>query len=195
MLPTNEKAVSNQIYLNLSNKLFKSSEQTYLGCQKQHLYVVSDEEIKTGDWYLDLQGRINYPILSGHEYWGLRTDYKKIIATTDSLLQYAIDKSPYPMEVYGLPQPSQSFINKFISEYNKGNIIENVLVEYYECPFYKGQLKISNKDNTITIKRVKDSWNREELVIKIKEFAEKFVANTNTAYKQKDISDWIEQNL
>ena len=75
-----------------------------------------------------------------------------------------------------LPQPSEGFLNKFVEEYNIGNIITEVLVEYVETDQvvkrFEGDegydssmttLKVNPKDNTITIKKAKDSWTREEM--------------------------------
>ena len=180
-----------------------------------NLYIISDDEIKENGthFYNPHSGQLH---ISGNH-----TDYKavnnngckKIIATTDVSL--------------GLPQPSKQFIQKFVEEYNKGNIITDVLVEYetlYDIEllvdtqdFRKGSyirgrcsskedfskakkrffelhtdgnhysiardtnkvnilyktyfkdveftdVKINPKDNTITIKKVKDSWNREEIL-------------------------------
>jgi len=38
-------------------------------------------------------------------------------------------------------------------------------------------------------------YTREEHIANIKAFAEEFVANTDTAYKQADIDKWITENL
>lgn len=71
---------------------------------------------------------------------------KKIIATTDSSLKLkehcTCSESEaiycgYP-KIEGLcqqllPQLSQSFIEKYVEEYNNGNCIEEILVEYEEC--------------------------------------------------------------
>ena len=83
---------------------------------------------------------------------------EKIIATTDISL----------VKEYNLPQPSQQFIQKYIEEYNKGNIITDVLVEYEYLlddravlPYWN--LKVNTKDNTITIKKLKETYNKEEL--------------------------------
>ncbi len=38
-------------------------------------------------------------------------------------------------------------------------------------------------------------YTKEEHIANIKAFAEEFVANTDTAYKQADIDKWITQNL
>ena len=66
-------------------------------------------------------------------------DVKKIIATTDESL-YFKDTNKNPKQYMGsyismslgenLPQPSKQFIEKYIEEYNKGEKIENILVEY-----------------------------------------------------------------
>ena len=75
------------------------------------------------------------------------------------------------------PQPSPSFVKKWIEEANKDNIITDVLVEYeyllddmgvipYWC------LKVNPKDNTITIKKVKENYTKEELA----QILEKFIS-------------------
>ena len=81
----------------------------------QHLYIISDDEIKEGDWYCSPMGIISR--YNGIEK--LPSNWRKIIATTE--------------ESSGLPQPSKQFIEKYIEEYNKGNIITDVLVEYNIC--------------------------------------------------------------
>ena len=115
---------------------------------------------------------------------------EKIIATTDISL----------VKEYNLPEPSQSFIQKYIEEYNKGNTITDVLVEYEfdneghtDNPGWHNQkLKVNSKDNTITIKKVKDSWNKEEvikLLFKCKDFLQR--------YNKESISfdKWVKENL
>lgn len=52
-----------------------------------------------------------------------------------------------------------------------------------------------DKNNYITITKLKNSWSREEHISNIKAFAKEFVANTDTAYKQADIDNWILNNL
>ena len=168
--------------------------------QLQHLYIISDDEIKEGDvvkipcgvgkvkeltWKFGndnpsyiVEDIFIYKLRYGQKEGELQInsfryeDVKKIIATTDVSL--------------GLPQPSQQFIQKYIEEYNKGNIITDVLVEYEniyidsfgttivqhekdsdsylkQCTFVNSKLKINPKDNTITIKKIKETYNKEEL--------------------------------
>ena len=118
--------------------------------------------------------------------------FKKIIATTDESL-YFKDTNKNPKQYMGsyismslgenLPQPSKQFIQKYIEEYNKGRQIIDIIVEYEEIIYnpekereYQSndriyiedcdkqtRLKINYNDNTITIKKVKDSYTREEV--------------------------------
>ena len=127
MLPTNEKAKFNDLVIHPIGGLlvqFKFQNCTEVA---QHLYFLSDEEIKVGDWMLhNLEEK---PIQwNGEETNPSVYGYKKIIATTDKSI---ILPERFPSFTY-LPQPSQSFIEKFVEEYNKGNRITEVMVEYEE---------------------------------------------------------------
>ena len=191
-----------------SRKIYPIEEYIKLGFIPQHLYIISDDEIKENDYCLNLETNTVFKM---HKH-GLPTSNrnKKIIATTDTSL---INRKQMTFMdeatewTYDLPQPSQQFIEKFIEEYNKGNVITNVLVEYEQdyanrncstcnlgtdgtcelnlekkccsstnnvtkhgdywiscldgeedSEIYK--IKVNPKDTTITIKKLKDSWNR-----------------------------------
>jgi len=167
------------------------------GGKRKHLYIISDDEIKEGDWVMNdmfklFKADIQY-ITS--PYRNECTNHKKIIATTDTSL--------------GLPQPSQQFIEKYIESYNKGEVITDILVEYYN-PYENlignkigsnvgnfeltkensCKLKINPKDNTITIKKLKDSWNREEVI----ELLTKLNHTLNIG-SDRTFEEWIEENL
>ncbi|XAI97293.1 hypothetical protein [Leptolyngbya phage Lbo-JY46] len=183
MLPTNEKATGVVMLKKSTNKLvtdFHSTRNTSDHFSHE-LYIFSDEK-KEGDWCYDwsVEGKLcKYSKPPRH--WSDTS--KKIIATTDkSLLDYAGDVDYYKQPIQLIPQ---SFIEKFVSEYNNGNIITEVMVEYAEtvgCKNKKGfqncldwdsedgkcwcdntKVKI-NSDNTINIKPIKDSWSRKEVV-------------------------------
>lgn len=170
----------------------------------QHLYITSNEEIKENDWYYSikygiLKARVATPNID-YEKEGC----KKIIATTDESLE--------PRNLYGnsglfktkLPKPSNSFISKYIEEYNQGNIITDVLVEYklnqYKfmstlCTTKEKEYELKvDSNNTITIKKVKDSYSREELI----EILYKYNDGIIDRYSQltnKDLDKWIKENL
>ena len=178
MLPTNEKAKAGQLVINkeVSNELFIAwiDAQRSLG---YHLYILSDEEIKEGDWfYFTNDNGENYYIhqcvKSSLNSILKNKSAKKIIATNDKSLTIDIIPSGFKSGVgalshkqnINLPKIPQSFIEHFISEYNKGNIITEVMVEYenkqktinYHKDLWVDDwvLKI-NPDNTINIKPIK----------------------------------------
>lgn len=138
---------------------------------------------------------------------------KKIIATTDiSLTSLQIDKEWITEEGIhkgklknGLPKISLEFISKFIKAYNEGNPITEVMVEYEQIPgkCHCGgicndtcgdidalKLKVNPKDNTITIKHCKESWNREE----VKQLFNKGFEYL-TLHTKEEFNNWIEQTL
>jgi len=208
MLPTNEKANVGSIVTRPSddrmaivNVLTKDDPQP---CIHQHLYILSDEEIKEGDWCYGMdgifqyKGKVNIPDIELP---------KKIIATTDLSLDFGDYIETGQKRTWRvLPQPSQSFIEHFVEEYNKGNVITEVMVEYelyklsnsgntaailengHHGDLYR--LKVNPKDNTITIKKVKDSWSREG-VINLIINAINYGIDSNGNLSDK----WIEENL
>ena len=163
-----------------------------------HLYVLSDDEIKKGDYiYCTITNAIEIAKYN-HDY--LIRDWKKVIVTTDtSLYIHQKETISLPERVFYLPQPSQQFIQKFVEEYNRGNIITNVLVEYElisneeyflntinpddDVPYFDERLKISHKDNTITIKKVKDSYTREQVDRMLDEQASRTTAEMMEKFK------------
>ena len=156
-------------------------------------------------------------------YFKTKTGYREVLATTDTSLiindwlktkenniQGEYESSNY------LPQPSDQFIQKYIEEYNKGNIITDVDVLYESyckhgnnCPSkgdYNKQhlcdvdyrLKVNMENNNVTIKKIKDNWNREEIV----EFGEKIREYCKNGYKSDSLhkvfyewDKWVEENL
>lgn len=148
----------------------------------QHLYFLSNEEIKEGDWCYHPEVSQEYSIVTkegtktglhptqGVFQWKSTTNpwykkAKKIIATTDLSLNinnYSDVDRLIDFE-YNLPQPSQSFIQAFIKAYNEGKPITKVLVECWAHTEEDIQLKV-NLSNEVTIKKVKNSYTREEVI-------------------------------
>jgi len=52
------------------------------------------------------------------------------------------------------------------------------------------KLKVNPKDNTITIKKLKDSWNKDEVI----ELIYKYCKEITQCISEKD-EKWIEENL
>ena len=244
MLPTNNtinvlKGYTNKSLLFKYSPEYKSTPAEIKYMSYFHLYIISDDEIKKGDWKLDIFMDNPKPILADKNYSSVFT--RKIIATTDTSLKT-------PLEYYGLndvaqlPQPSQ-FITKYIEEYNKGNVITDVLVEYEQdytnrncstcslgtdgtcelnlekkcCSSTNNVTKhgdywiscldgeedseiykiiVTPKDSTITIKKLKDSWNREEIIEQM--WLAYKAANTvfeDESALRIEFDNWIDQNL
>lgn len=125
MIPTDDK--TSKIWLdNDVNKLI-FDPVGIKNCTPQHLYVISDGEIKEKDRFIDSCNQITI-----HKNNGKLKSYGnyKIIATTDKSLKVE-QIEPYDMKSpfhNGLPQPSKTFIEK----YCKVGGIDDVLVEYYD---------------------------------------------------------------
>jgi len=215
MLPTENKINSLKGYKD--NSLLFQFKERYRTIEAEkpyvsnyHLYIISDDEIKEGDWFISekYSKPIQYPKY-GTENQG---NMKKIIATTDTSL--TIQDTLNQNKIHYLSQPSQQFIEKYIESYNKGEVITDVLVEYennYDLHYYtppggieccekinNWKLKINPKDSTITIKKVKDSWNKEELqpLKDYYEHSKQFVRSND--YREQDVQKifkWIEENL
>ncbi len=223
MLPTKKNSSNiaksiNQDILSLYNK----NDDKYNQWINQHLYIISDDEIKEGDWYYNSRLKQIFQAIRNSGY-SKKTDDYKIIATTDTSLNY---ETPF----YGMdednnfPQPSQQFIEKYIESYNAGQVITDVLVEYennYDLEYYTPQggiecckkidnwkLKINSKDNTITIKKLKDnsqhayskqlkrnktSWNREEVKSLFRNFRTDVLPFGQV--NDFELNQWISNNL
>jgi len=186
MLPTNEKA---GLKLGLNGLLVNNTLGYDSHFTNQHLYFLSDDEIKEGDWYLKNGESIIVSAL-GEIVKGDYKNCKKIIATTDMSLK---------QEIFGLgetamcflPQPSEGFIQKFVNAYNSGNPITEVMVEYNHILSTTGLnnewLKVAS-DNTITIRKMKDSWTTQDVINLLQQF-------NNDKPGEFDCSKWIEENI
>lgn len=224
MLSTNQKTnVYINEYTNLGNNANKLVFAKYIsyhetnpikllidrGYTPQHLYILSDDEIKEGDWCININNHTLYHLTGGTVTKETYKHWKKIIGTTDtSLLINNRSNSDHPYNL-NFPQIPESFINLFVTEYNKSNIITKVNVEYdvfddqcdtMSCAIcncskntenLKYTLKI-NSDNTINIKSIKDSWNRQEVInILIDLYDNQFDIDE----EKKEYINWIKQNI
>lgn len=199
MLPTDKET---KIWLDEFNVLRFGNKSFFYesGCKWQHLYILSDEPIKEGDYcisnsnYLIKVNKIENDELSfiplqkdvycNSETWHKIKYYKKIIVSTNESLNYCnncngtgrIAEHEDCEECGGrgqwlkFPQLSQEFIKYCIIQYNKGNIITEVEVEYKWVSLnFKWWWKlIINSDNTINIRfPVECDW--ETLLIEFDE--------------------------
>ena len=228
MLATKNREISNIGILN-NDKLYCSNIKEF-GFKPQHLYIISDDEIELNDWVYNSTDNIllQFNNLTGcilanqqKEKYGNKT-YHKVIATTNNKISINLGKEKWVAptnstydQIYTrlcpFPQPSQQFIEKYVEEYNKGNVIDRVMVEYdidiSKSPYTSSKMnrvlkvmlkslgdklipKINPKDNTITISKIKDSWNREEVINLLYKHTEELLSDN-----KKSLEDWIEENL
>ncbi len=236
MLPT-EKESDIGLY---NGKLYNSSSGSKTDDWINHnIHFLSNEEIKvgyTGKAVATVKDdtRIHYLVdvlvtekgqcyCSGDkkfsfEYYSIRA----VIATTDNNL-IVIDKISNGKESGRLietllPQPSESFVEKFVEKYNFNEQITGALVQYYDYieededwddnigaiphDIHICKLKIDPKNNTITTKPVKNSWNKEEhkmdLIYCVSSVAAQ-LGLTPTSIEMKKFNDatheWIEENI
>jgi hypothetical protein len=92
----------------------------------QHVYFISDEEPKDGDWFIRNVGSI----LAVEQY--IKDDHlyandRKIVATTDKALCYIKQNGHLGQAIIPLPQISQQFQEEYCKA---GGKIDEVLLEY-----------------------------------------------------------------
>lgn len=192
MLPTKSKAVRlGQLVIGAGNHLFASRQSNDIGSLTAYeLYITSNEELKENDYTIHSTFGIGQVIMMDHPrgrqlcfhiqrkdnvgsltqcLYQCKDDLTgSIIATTDPSLKFG-DDIPGIVRFKFLPQPSEAFIQAFIRNHNKENIISDITVQYeedYQCGVdYNGEekVKVDEKNNTITIKSIKDNWNIKEL--------------------------------
>jgi hypothetical protein len=189
----------------------------------QHLYILSDEEIKPAIDHLHNSdhefsyyyvtkpdGNINTDysangiwFYAGGGYYGDNI-YRRVIATTDPSLEICLLENERGSIYQQLPRPSDSFIKK----YCELNGIAEVMVEYEElvdetqndwfgnAPIIQ-KLKVA-PDNTITIKKVRDSYSRKEVLHLFQKFNNEALIIFGIPSKvltNNSFDKWIEENL
>ena len=148
--------------------------------EPQHLYLISDREIKMDDWYMDDTNAVRKCIVDDKGYWSKRTHYKKIEATTDSSLS--------------LPIIQQSFIEKYVSAQGEIDAV-NIEMEfgYPDTPYTGSYIPKLREDGTVVIETVKDIWNKEEIIELIKQFHKDHPLQRGIQFVGNEVEDWIEQ--
>lgn len=117
-----------------------------------HVYFLSDEDIKEGDWFIrnneihqcykshktdiEFKTDINSVYCGVNTFWDKKFCKKIIVATDPSLVieeTYEVRSGKnveYCMTEYNLPQPSIEFLTQFAVNYNSKTPITQVMVEY-----------------------------------------------------------------
>lgn len=197
MLSTNEKAEVGEsaIMLNsatgiksyLSHGIIQKAEGYNIKCEKQYLYLLSDEDIKENDYCIDIE--TNKMFQYKYNARSLRAT-KKIVATTDLKL--------------GLPMIQESFIKSYTESYNKDTIINTVEVEFENALGNEEdenmnlipELFIKLKNNTISIKSPKNTFSREEVIdLLFKALTADGPGAYNMGWNDEDAMKWINHHI
>lgn len=227
------KETMGKTYLRYYEGFFTKSYLQSISATAYHLYFLLNEKVEKNEWCFSpmcppesrirQKGSVNASIYD-----------RKIIATTDTYLGWTNLGTCEEGRLIGncylgngllfkplLPKPSNDFVKKYLEEYNKGNIIKWVDVEFddkekFGIRGYKGnrlvfdnttknpnfgKIKINSK-NEISITKIKDNWTKEEIIntlIKYREDYETFKKSCHFGPNEKEINQWsnswIEKNL
>lgn len=165
------------------------------GFKQQHLYILSPEEVQKGDWAI-IRGRFpsrcNNVGPGGIRYFDCsecfgtqETEHmKKIVATTDSDLWFRVyggqeDKNG-ELEV---PKIGIDFVQRYVKEWNKGNKIDSVMLEYNRVGHEDGDsdnptqvyydLKLRSNETVIISPILNPITNEEDILIQLASLLEK----------------------
>lgn len=173
----------------------------------QHLYFLSDEEIKVGDYVIDDTGLFG-PV----EREDVLINPKKIIATTDESLFTLADcpvRGANSSVKYVLPRPA----NEFLKKYCESGGIDECLVEYEDISYpnleeeipqpKKYKLKVVPY-NTINVSFIEEKmYSREEVENLIRNAVAEshdWSGENNNIHsigiiEKRFLNDWIKENL
>lgn len=210
MLPVNQKAesclileqgIGSKVLRYYPNKYFTREylQQSY--SKAYHLYIVSDREIKEGDWIL--------MITNGHITRCVNTDksslqdWRKIEATTDYLI--------IPInweEDDNVPYIPESFIQIYIKNYNLGTPIKKTYLETElcnaqgtggccagQCTFIKVRTE-GKKAGCVLCHQIKETFTRFEVEDVLEECLQHLVYQSNLPKitDNDSVKEWFNKN-
>ena len=139
----------------------------YKSVKVYKMYITEYKEIEDEDYFVTQYSQNTF-VLGKRIKSTRNVKGNKIIAILGNHIYPPCDGHCSNECICTYPQPSSGFVKKWIEEANKDNIITDVLVEYEYLlddravlPYWN--LKVNTKDNTITIKKLKETYNKEEL--------------------------------
>ena len=121
----------------LSICLTGGANSTHSNYMAQHLYLISDDEIKKGDWFYSIsENKVSRASGSKEfmEIFNSTQDCKKVIASTDHEL--CLHHETYPGDISAVHVQLPGIPEQFIKAYVEAGGIDEVMVEYdLECTF------------------------------------------------------------
>ena len=190
MLPTDKE--SDIAITNLDNELlFIKGGSFWIYSKPQHLYILSDDEIKEGDCVLWLNEKIWKEFKKTDNGWYLQwgtsqfipiREFKKIIASTDKSI---IPNSWIP----------DSFVEAYVKAYNEGKSITEVNLEMEEALNGGLVTTLGDHDGSVIIHRSR-TFTSDQINQAIKEaimHPELFI--TGICHDDTKSLEWIEANI
>ena len=173
----------------------------------QHLYILSDEDIKKGDWFINL-GSGGHPGVAIYRANSENSkainefkypEIKKIIATTDAELHYnKIVEEDMHMYKESLPHIPQHIIEAYVKK-----PFDKVMVEYLtklekgtdlgnECDYIVPDKPKLNQDGTLAVSLIKEKMYSNE---SRKQLIRDFHQIVDDTWDEEDVEKWIKENL
>lgn len=181
LLSTNQK--SNLFIGEKYNKLYFDYNSDREFKTYQYLYLISDQEIKEGDWVYDTtedvpEGSKIIEKATHDSYLNPKAGYKKIIATTNPKLHTYYHRGDTHNDI---PKISINFIKKYIEMYNSGKPIVDVWLDTIKGKYHTGVVDCGaddwwdsgyhdpdtikvNESNEVSIHPIKDQFSRDEVL-------------------------------
>lgn len=179
-------------YVELLHAYYDIKSYEDRGYKFQHLYLITDDEIKEGDCFYYKEDNT----IGEYGISQLKEDYRKI-NTFNCKKIIATDNKNFTqlgLGVHEIGEIPQSFLKEYC---DKGGI-DKVLVEY-ETDILKTNgwdvLPKINSNNEITIKQIKDSWSREEVISLLDNISGYIISNSDAISSNLNLSKWIKDNV
>jgi len=175
----------------------------------QHLYILSDEEIKEGDWFIVGKrlvqatlngGTLGYTSFNKVAFLWIKPHHKKIIATTDKSL--SINKNmKLDLTLISIPRIPESFIESYVKADGK---IDEVELEHHDNRDYNPstfpdvRLKLT-ENNEVIVHSKEEKSEFEKCKESIWYFMTKYAIINGkpfkTLMKEEEFNKWIKENL
>lgn len=159
VLPTKDNSKFGKIYEN-NTFHFYTNENTFLDnlANCQHLYILSNEEIKEGDWICydskDIYQFEKSNNSKSHDVVNtLKEKYKKVMATTDPKLhKEGIPDIPIEFQQEWVKNPQEEIEVEYKSTLHIGEEVDDSYPKYFPLEV----IKLTN--NSINCRLIEDSW-------------------------------------
>lgn len=159
------------LWKNSNGQILFTHSSTPAGLQPQHLYLVSDREIKEGDKY------ITYDNTICERYASIPLEgSRKVEATTDKSL--------------GLSLIPQSFIEEYVQKQGE---IDKVEIKMLGPNRLELNMSVSSALGEVIIFPIKDSWNKKEVLSMFKVLT-RHMRENNAFISEQQFDEWFDKN-